>query len=47
MVLIVLVFILPESPKWLYNKKKYAQFEKVMNQMAKFNGKTINPEKFH
>ena len=25
-VLIVLFFILPESPKWLYNKKKYKQF---------------------
>lgn len=35
------LFVLPESPKWLYNKKKFQQFNKALDQMAKFNGKNM------
>ena len=33
---------MPESPKWLYKKGKYAECFEVIQRMAKFNGKQIS-----
>ena len=32
-----LSFFVPESPKYLFSKKKYAEFDKTMKHIAKFN----------
>jgi len=34
----IVVVILPESPKWLYNKKKYKECKQAFDKMANFNG---------
>ena len=33
---------MPESPKWLYGKKRYKECHNVLKQMAKTNDKTLN-----
>jgi len=33
----ILLFILPESPKWLYEKKRYKECQKALMYMSKFN----------
>ena len=38
---------IPESPKWLYAKKRYADLRAVLIYMAKLNGVELNPEKAH
>jgi MFS family permease len=40
-VLAIVVLVLPESPKWLFNKKKLGEFKKAITKMAKFNGKIL------
>ena len=32
------MFFVQESPRWLYEKKRYVQLMKVINRIAKFNG---------
>eukprot|EP00356_Strombidium_inclinatum_P013111 CAMPEP_0170502888 /NCGR_PEP_ID=MMETSP0208-20121228/42909_1 /TAXON_ID=197538 /ORGANISM="Strombidium inclinatum, Strain S3" /LENGTH=123 /DNA_ID=CAMNT_0010782223 /DNA_START=33 /DNA_END=400 /DNA_ORIENTATION=+ len=32
------ILLLPESPKWLFEKKRFKEFSLVINKMAKFNG---------
>jgi hypothetical protein len=38
----LILLFLPESPKWLYEKKEYGKCYKVINYMAKMNGKPGN-----
>ena len=33
-----IIFFIPESPKWLYDQKKWGELNKVMTYMAKRNG---------
>ena len=40
-----LIFYLPESPKFLYEKGRYTELRKVMNRIAKGNG-TAMPEEY-
>jgi len=41
----ILFFILPESPKWLYDNKRYKECYKALIYMSKFNqGKEPTPE---
>lgn len=34
---IILIFIIPESPKWLYDKGKYNECQKTLSYMSRFN----------
>ena len=36
-----IIFFIPESPKWLYDQKKWGELHKVMTYMAMRNGKTM------
>ena len=36
-----ILFFIPESPKWLYDQKKWGELNKAMKYMAKVNGKTM------
>ena len=36
--LINIVFFIPESPKWLYDQKKWGELSKVITYMASING---------
>jgi hypothetical protein len=40
-VLAIVVLVLPESPKWLFNKKKFGEFKKAITKMAEFNGQIL------
>lgn len=40
------IWLLPESPKWLYDKKRYVECVKVLKGMATFNGEK-NLSKIH
>ena len=43
-VLIVIIYcFLPESPKWLYEMKKYRECYEVLKKLGKFNGVTQQP----
>ena len=35
---IICLFLIPESPKWLYSKQKYAQCGAALSKLAKYNG---------
>ena len=35
---VIALWLLPESPKWLYGQKRYAECAHVLKQMASFNG---------
>lgn len=39
--LILLTMIIPESPKWFYEKGKYKECQKVLDGMAKKNNKQM------
>ena len=36
--------VFPESPRWLASKGRYAEAQKVIDQMAKANGVTVSPK---
>ena len=40
-----LIWLVPESPKWLYEKGKYERFRKVMDRIAWVNGKRLGEYK--
>jgi MFS family permease len=37
-------FFLPESPKWLYDKKEFEKSQEILTNMAKINGVTLKPD---
>ena len=41
--LILGIFYVPESPKWLYDKQRYEECADVLTYMAKWNGKNSLP----
>jgi len=36
--LLILVYFIPESPKWLYDNQKYEECYNTLNQIASYNG---------
>ena len=41
--MIAAIFLLPESPEFLWSKQKFSEARKSLNYMAKFNGKNKLP----
>ena len=37
--LLILIFLIPESPKWLYDNKKYKKCYECLQKIASYNGK--------
>ncbi|XP_071839823.1 solute carrier family 22 member 6-B-like [Apostichopus japonicus] len=44
-ILVLAIIFLPETPRWLLSKQRFASAEKILRRMAKFNGKEL-PENF-
>jgi len=40
----LLASLIPESPKWLYEKGKYKECQQVLDKMAKINGTTMTSD---